>query len=283
MLSSAIKTFMILPITAVLGCTSVSATRQLERTVDVADTGKIVLTVISPNGDIRIQQDDTRSDVRIVAMAKSEATTESGAQERLRSFGVSVGAVGDRHWRIEPDFGGVRRGSDAMGFLITVPRLDDARVWTGNGAISIASAHGELDLETANGAVQVGPTSGGVRVKTGNGAVQVGPTRGSISVSAGNGAVTCVAGDLAAAASIELRTGNGRIRLDLGDESIGELTATTGNGRITDRVDDGAVLASTRSGSLRSRGTGASEIDLRTGNGSIDITRSLARSPSLPE
>ena len=265
MLSSAIKTFMILPITAILGCTSVSATRQLERTVDVGDTEKIVLTVISPNGDIRIEQDDARSDVRIVAIAKSEATAESDAQERLRSFDVSVDAVGERHWRIEPDFGGVRRGSDAMGFLITVPRLDDAKVWTGNGAISIASAHGGLDLETANGAVQVGPTSGGVRVKT------------------GNGAVTCVAGDLADAASIELRTGNGRIRLDLGDESIGELTATTANGRITDRVDDGAVLASTRSGSLRSRGTGASEIDLRTGNGSIDITRSLGRSPSPPE
>ncbi len=259
MFRSGIKTLAFLPVVTAFGCSSVSITRNLERSIDVGSANEIALTVVSPNGGVRIEEDDRRSDILVVAEARSRAATESAAENRMDAFDVLIEPVTDRHWRIEPDFAGRRRGGDAMGFLITVPRLDDAVVRTDNGSIVIRSAHGELDLETGNGAVQVGPTSGSVVVKT------------------GNGNISCVTGDSSEPASIDLRTGNGRIRLDLPERRVAELFASTGNGRIEDRLESGEVLASTRSGSLRSQGTGTSGIELRTGNGSIHITRSVDR------
>lgn len=244
----------IMLVTLLSGCGSSSvARREIERTIELDEVAVTSLQVRSPNGDVRIVEDESSSGLRVVGTVAASGADEEEATRRLDDFDLRITQIDPHTWRIEPGMPSFRRGDDGMGLSIVVPRLGDTRIDTGNGSIAIPSSHGSLDLQT------------------GNGWVDVRSVRGPLVVWTGNGRITCGLDDRWSGDVVDLKTGNGEIGLEMPSERIGSLAANTGNGSIERWDADGELVERARSRSMAIVGDGDTPVILETGNGSIRV------------
>ena len=185
-----------------------------------------------------------------------------------------------------------------MSLVVTAPRKLNAEVRTGDGSIDADDLAGTIALNSGDGSIQARRVEGNLRARTGDGSIGITEAVGRVEADSGDGSIE-VSGRLEA---LDVRTGDGAVRLDLSDGSVlkTDWSVNTGDGSITLRLPanldaeidahtgDGGVQASgvdgvTASrnddddddrGSLRGRvGKGGRTLRLRSGDGSIDISR----------
>jgi DUF4097 and DUF4098 domain-containing protein YvlB len=181
--------------------------------------------------------------------------------------------------------------------IVTSPRQVTVEARTGDGSISADDLSGTVGLHSGDGSVQARRVEGSLRVRTGDGSIDVSDASGRVEADSGDGSIE-LAGRFEA---LDVRTGDGAVRLDVLDGSTlkTDWSVNTGDGSITVRLPrnldaeldahtgDGGVHANGlpvtaerstddngQRDSLRAQiGKGGRTLRLRSGDGSIDISR----------
>jgi hypothetical protein len=189
--------------------------------------------------------------------------------------------------------------SPSVSLIVTAPRKVSVDARTGDGSISADDLSGTVGLNSGDGSIRVRRVEGSLRARTGDGSISVADAVGRVEADSGDGSVE-LAGRFEA---VDVRTGDGSVRLDVSDGSAlkTDWTVNTGDGSITVRLPrnldadldahtgdggvhaDGLPVAAERddrtgnSGnrdSLRAQlGKGGRTLRLRSGDGSINISR----------
>lgn len=189
--------------------------------------------------------------------------------------------------------------SPSVSLVVTAPRTVNVVARTGDGSISADNLAGTVELNSGDGSIQARNVAGSLRVRTGDGSIDVTDATGRVEADSGDGSVE-LSGRLEA---LDVRTGDGAVRLDIFDGSAlkSDWSVNTGDGSISVRLPgnldadldahtgdggvhaDGLPVAAERdetSGnrdtrdSLRAQlGNGGRTLRLRSGDGSINISR----------
>jgi hypothetical protein len=126
-------------------------------------------------------------------------------------------------------------------------------VETGGGAVAVGDARGVLKVHTSGGSVRVQRASGTVDIRTGGGSIQFeGELRGQNRIETGGGSIHCAI-PANSRLEVDASTGAGGAHNDFGLPEEGHVSR-----RFSGRIGDGS----------------AGSLQLRTGGGSIALTRS---------
>lgn len=184
--------------------------------------------------------------------------------------------------------------SPTVNFRVTGPARMTLDARTNDGSIAVRDLTGRITLRSGDGSVRTDGLRGPLLVDTADGAVVVRDIRGSLDLHTGDGAVD-VSGTLD---RLRIDTGDGAVRLDAqaGSRIESEWTVQSGDGEIVVRVPrdfDAQVDASSGDGRIvidgiatatpsndapvaqvrTSIGRGGQVLRLRTGDGSITVSR----------
>lgn len=222
--------------------------------------------------------------------ASIEALVVNQTQEGNR---IVIEAPSLRNQRSVISFGGAV--SPSVNFTVTAPRRLSLEARTGDGGIDARDLQGTIDLNSGDGRIEASNLEGQVKAHTGDGSIRIDQVVGRVAADSGDGSVE-ISGRLD---ELTVRTGDGPVRVeaDSGSGMKADWSITTGDGRIALRVPNGfnaAVDASTGDGSVRVEGlplppatgddserrrvvgqlgSGGATLRLRSGDGSIDVTR----------
>jgi hypothetical protein len=259
--------------------------------------GPAELTLRTFDGSIRLKSWD-RSEVLVEIERRgpdeksTEALVVNATQDGNR---IVVDAPEPRERREVIHLGSWQ--SPSVNVIVTSPRQVTVEARTGDGSISADDLSGTVGLHSGDGSVQARRVEGSLRVRTGDGSIDVSDASGRVEADSGDGSIE-LAGRFEA---LDVRTGDGAVRLDVLDGSTlkTDWSVNTGDGSITVRLPrnldaeldahtgDGGVHANGlpvtaerstddngQRDSLRAQiGKGGRTLRLRSGDGSIDISR----------
>jgi DUF4097 and DUF4098 domain-containing protein YvlB len=182
----------------------------------------------------------------------------------------------------------------SVNFTVTMPRRVALEARTGDGNIAIDDLQGTADLNSGDGRIIVSRLDGQLKVHSGDGSIRLDQIAGSVDADSGDGSIE-ITGRLE---ELAVRTGDGPVRIEAtnGSAMKGDWRITTGDGRIALRLPNdfnAAIDASTGDGVVRvdgidtprtgdeserrrvvgQLGTGGATLHIRSGDGSIDVTR----------
>jgi DUF4097 and DUF4098 domain-containing protein YvlB len=182
----------------------------------------------------------------------------------------------------------------SVNFTITLPRRVALEASTGDGSINVDDLQGTIGLNSGDGRVIVSRLDGELKVHTGDGTIRIDQAAGKVDADSGDGSIE-ITGRLdelavrtrdgpvrieAANGSVmkndwRITTGDGRVALRLPNDFNGSIDASTGDGRVH---VDGIDTPRTGDESERRRvvgqlGSGGATLHIRSGDGSIDVTR----------
>lgn len=234
-------------------------TAAVDQTLDV--TGAPTVSVDNRNGTVTITRGDEN---KVVVHAIKRAATD----DLLGRLNVGIHQDGNRV-TIETSgdtfngfvfFGHNRMAVD---YQIQVPaRADLGPVRSGNGHIDVAGITGRLDLTTSNGVITARDVDGPVAAQTSNGRVAVIGGRGALQLSSSNGTVEV---QNVQASGIDLHTSNGRITFNGSLAPGSKNRVETSNGTATLTLPPESALS----------------IDLRAGNGSVNVGFPVTAAPNV--
>ena len=205
---------------------------------------------------------------------------------------IAIEAPNPPHRRSVVGFGSWQ--SESVNLTITTPRRVTLNARTGDGLIEAHDLQGTIDLNSGDGRIVASNLDGQVKMHTGDGSIDIDRAAGQVEADSGDGSID-IDGRLD---ELTVRTGDGPVRVDAAEGSTmkSDWRITTGDGRIALRVPSGfnaAVDASTGDGSVRVEGvsnapgngseersrvvgqlgTGGATLQLRSGDGSIEVSR----------
>jgi DUF4097 and DUF4098 domain-containing protein YvlB len=182
----------------------------------------------------------------------------------------------------------------SVNFTITLPRRVALEASTGDGSINVDDLQGTIGLNSGDGRVIVSRLDGELKVHTGDGTIRIDQAAGKVDADSGDGSIE-ITGRLD---ELAVRTGDGPVRIEAANGSVmkNDWRITTGDGRVALRLPNdfnGSIDASTGDGrvhvdgidtprtggeSERRRvvgqlGSGGATLHIRSGDGSIDVTR----------
>ncbi|MDP2913860.1 MAG: DUF4097 family beta strand repeat-containing protein [Candidatus Aminicenantes bacterium] len=220
------------------------------------------------NGDVLIST-WTRNEVEIKAVK-----TAKRDKEDLNRVKIEVSAAGDSvtvDTIYEKTF--LRNIRVDVQYEVKVPEgVQLEKVRSTNGDVVLTGRFSDADAGTTNGDVKLESASGKCLAHTTNGDIRAVNFKGPMEASTTNGSIHLEVQTLEA--GISGHTTNGSITVKMGGELNANFRAHTTNGRI--RTDFPITISGTVSSRRTLEGTlgkGGPEIDLRTTNGSITLTR----------
>jgi hypothetical protein len=185
----------------------------------------------------------------------------------------------------------------SVSLIVTTPRNVNVEASTGDGSISADDLVGTVALHSVDGSIRARRVDGTLQARTGDGSIAISDAAGRVEADSGDGSIE-LGGRFEA---LDVRTGDGSVRLDVFDGSAlkTEWSVNTGDGSISLRLPrnfdadldahtgdgivhgDGVPVTAERSNdddehrnSLRAQiGKGGRTLRLRSGDGSIDISR----------
>lgn len=183
----------------------------------------------------------------------------------------------------------------SVSFIVTAPRRLTLEARTGDGLIETRDLQGTVDLSSGDGRIIAANIEGHLKAHTGDGSIDIDQITGGVDADSGDGSIE-IAGRLD---ELAVQTGDGPVRVDAAEGSSMKVDwrITTGDGRIALRVPSGfnaAVDASTGDGTVQVEGisnprasgddserrrvvgqlgSGGATLHLRSGDGSIDVSR----------
>ena len=244
------------------------------------------LRIHNPNGRTKVTGED-RSDIEVTSFKTARAESEEAAAELLDDIqvvitetenGLNLEVETPRKWN--------RRGGANL--CVRVPRETMLAVSAANGRIHIEGIRGPVKARSTNGAACVSDVVGDVMVTTSNAKVSCNCIRGKLLARSSNGKIEIEAhcGSVDASTSngliracldelgkdgIQLATSNGRIVLDLPEETDAEVDIRVDNGIIRNSRTLERTTRETGGRVLGRLGEGGPLIKLRTTNGSISL------------
>ena len=188
--------------------------------------------------------------------------------------------------------------SPGASLVVSVPMQSVLKLDSGDGSVMIRRVNGKISVRTGDGSVHVTEANGDVFVRTGDGSIQVAEINGQLGAETRDGSIA-IDGVLHA---VRVESGDGSIKLTArkGSTMDADWAATTGDGAIEVRVPDGFgadVDARSNDGRVRIEGLpggdqkrddresrsrssargrigdGGKVLKLRTGDGSISLSR----------
>jgi DUF4097 and DUF4098 domain-containing protein YvlB len=250
-------------------------------------SGKPELRIDSRDGSVDINSWDQKEiQIRVETTGWRIAPDEVRITERQIGDRVEMELVIPKHmW-------GFSMSHRTIRLDVKVPRELKLDVRTGDGSVRGYNLRGDLQLNSGDGAIRGSELQGNMRIHTGDGSIELSAVDGSLAVNTGDGNVN-VSGRFD---DLDVRTGDGSIRaiaergskisqgwsFNTGDGSVdvrlpenfsAELDARTGDGRID--VDFPVMV----SGSMRRDhmhgkiNDGGAALEIRTGDGSIRLSR----------
>jgi DUF4097 and DUF4098 domain-containing protein YvlB len=185
--------------------------------------------------------------------------------------------------------------SQSVNFTVTAPRRLTLAARTGDGLIEVLDLEGTINVNSGDGRIVAANLAGQLQARTGDGSIEIDRVTGRVDADSGDGPIE-IAGRLD---ELTVRTGDGTVRVDATDGSSmkSDWRITTGDGRIALRVPAGFnadVDASTGDGTVRvdgisgppqddersdrrrvvgRLGSGGATLQLRSGDGSIEVNR----------
>jgi hypothetical protein len=182
----------------------------------------------------------------------------------------------------------------SVNFTVTLPRRVVLEARTGDGSINIDGLQGTIDLNSGDGRIIASRLDGQLKAHTGDGSIRIDQAVGKIDADSGDGSID-ITGRLD---ELAVRTGDGPVRVEAtsGSAMKSDWRITTGDGRVALRLPgdfNASVDASTGDGSVRvdgidtprtgddserrrvvgQLGTGGATLHIRSGDGSVDVTR----------
>jgi len=257
-----------------------------EETVNVDGPHGGGVRIHNPNGRTRVTGED-REDIEVTSFKTARAESEEAAAELLDEIqivfsetpdGLEVEVETPRKWN--------RRGGANL--CVRVPRATMLAVTAANGRIHVEGIRGAVKARSTNGAACVSDVVGDVMVttsnakvscscirgrlmaKSSNGKIEIDEHCGSIDASTSNGLIrACL--DEVGKEGVQLATSNGRIVLDLPEETDAEVDIRVDNGVIRNDRTLEKTTRETGGRVLGRLGCGGPLIKLRTSNGSISL------------
>ena len=261
------------------------AERDESRSLRAPSSG--VLRVHNANGRTCVIGED-RADVQVCAHKVVRAESAQAAEDLLDASQLIAERTPDHALGLEVDVPSKWNRRGHMDLELRVPRGTHVEIVAANGRVAIAGLRGGVKARASNGSVELSDVVGDVNIATSNAKVCCCETRGELVARSSNGKIElddhC--------GSVDASTSNGLIRASIEEIGSGGVRLATSNGRIvlevpeeTDaevdiRVDNGVIrndhplchASRNRDGQLRGRlGNGGAPIRLRTSNGSIAL------------
>lgn len=164
---------------------------------------------------------------------------------------------------------------------ITLERIDGrADLRTGDGSIKVVEAKGDVLAESGDGTLTLDDVSGRVEARTDDGSVRVSGTPGMLRVRTGDGTVTLrIRNGATMTDDWTIDTGDGSITVELPAGFNAMIDADPGSdGRVRNDLElsnvSGPGAEKKERGSLTGQlGSGGKRLTLRTGDGTIRLTR----------
>jgi DUF4097 and DUF4098 domain-containing protein YvlB len=280
---------------AVAGCSvNLSAERftdREERRFTVSGTPDIVLSTY--DGGIEVRAWDKPE---VVVTVEKQAESLEEARKIAVKFEQSGSTITVTVPKWERSAGvGFNIGRSAN-LILSVPKQSNLQAHSGDGGITVEGLEGRIDVTSGDGGIRGQALVGDIKVRTGDGGVSLDAVRGRVQLTTGDGGVT-VNGTLTALNAHtgdggvtvralpgsqaedewEITSGDGSVSVELPDTFNAQLDAHTGDGRIT--VEGFSVPPFAKDdedhSDLRAQlGAGGKTLRLRTGDGSIRLTKS---------
>jgi hypothetical protein len=144
------------------------------------------------------------------------------------------------------------------------------RLQSSNGPVRVSDVVGDVEIQTSNAKVHTECTCGSLTARSSNGKIELGEHRGSVDAATSNGTICCELAGLGEE-GVTLVTSNGRISLDLPEDTDADVDIRVDNGLIR-TVREFARTAGDRSGRVKGTlGRGGVPIRLRASNGTISL------------
>jgi DUF4097 and DUF4098 domain-containing protein YvlB len=259
-----------------------SATREESMRVPAPSDG--IINIHNANGKTRVVGED-RADVEIRVQKSVSADCPELAEKLLDSIhlqnGKSSGALDIEiqiprkcsrravaHLEVRVPRATKVSSSSTNGKISLEGLERSIRARSSNGSIAISDVNGDIDVTTANAKVACRCTQGRLHARSSNGKIEVGGHTGSIDASTSNGVIKATI-DVLGEAGVLLSTSNGRIVLELPDESDADVDIRVENGHIRNDIDLEETASNADGRVLGRIGKGGIPIRLRTSNGTI--------------
>jgi hypothetical protein len=200
-------------------------------------------------------------------------SSEQEARRLFQQYRVTASQRGDMAVLEGEQLGGHAR-KFSVEFQLQVPQaLQDAKVETDGGSVSVNNIAGRVDASSGGGSLKLDRIGGDIRGSTGGGTIDVGAAGGDLNLETGGGGIQVAS----AKGKITAQTGGGSVVVL---DGLQGAFLETGGGSIQVRHCQGRVKASTGGGSIDlGQIDGPAELD--TGGGSIHLA--LASGPVRAE
>lgn len=262
----------------------------VDQTLDVS--GMPTVSLDNRNGTVTVTRGDENKVVvhAIKRAATDDLLGKLSVDIRQDGNRVTIQTIGDTF----NGFAFFGHNRMAVDYQIQVPaRADLAPLKCSNGRIEVAGIAGHFDLTTSNGVITARDVDGPITAQTSNGRVSVIGGRGALQLSSSNGTVEVqnvqasgidlhtsngrisFTGSLAPGSKNRVETSNGTATVRLPPESALSIDLRAGNGSV--RVDF-PVTTAPNGENKRNAVQGVinrpdADLTMRTGNGSITLAK----------
>jgi len=235
---------------------------------DYRPSGKPVIRVDANDADIRVN-DWERKDIearvitegyKIGPDAVRVTESQSGNQVTLEVHTPQFGLVLHRH---------------SVQVEVSMPRQGDLNLHSRDGNIRVVNIQGDLRLDSGDGDLEVRSADGSLNAETHDGNIRANGRFDALTLHTDDGNID---GEAEAGSKNNsgwnLHTGDGNVALRLPSDFAADLDAETGDGRVN------IVFPLTMNGSVKERSVrgkingGGSLLELRTGDGNIELEKS---------
>jgi len=216
------------------------------------------LTMAAPGGTLRVDGGQNGgvqvrgwdgNDVRVIARMQAWARSEQAAQATLQGIEIRTGST----IRAEGSDDDERRW--AVSLVVYVPRQSDLALETNNGGISVENVEGDIAVDATNGGLHLTDLAGSVHGETRNGGVNV-----------------ALSGARWRGESLDVRTQNGGVHLELPRDYNAELEIGTVNGGLD--IDFPITVQGRINRRITTRlGQGGPLVRVTTVNGGVKVER----------
>ena len=269
-----------------------SAARADEWSKTYSISGRADLQVQTDDGDVNIVSVDQKQITAKVATEGYKIGTDDVRVEDSQSgdhVSVTVKAPHTFNYFLNI-FGGFHH---AIHVELLVPRDLDLDVGTGDGSVTVQPVAGRIRIRTGDGSIHADGLKGDVSMHTGDGSIEGRNIDGALKAESGDGQITIsgrfdgldvstgdggidaqVSGGSKTTVVWNLHSGDGSIDLRIPSELRANLDLKTGDGRITLDMPvmvEGSVNRSHVRGAMNG---GGGELKVTSGDGSIHLMRS---------
>jgi hypothetical protein len=223
-------------------------------TITVESDGGGVTLVTGPAGVIRVES-DRRAD----------------SEDEARKLDVGARLEGNKlvvHYKQHAH--GWRNDNHSVDFRISAPADSKIDVRTGGGSVDASGFSGGVRVDTGGGSILLADAKGELRLRSGGGGIDVRNVSGTVDISTGGGSIKV---DGALVGRNRLETGGGSIHVCIPGGSRLTVDAQTGGGSVSNDFGLGYDGPDRQSFRGRIGDGGAGSLELRTGGGSIHLTR----------